>query len=211
MDYHWGFINKIAGTGYVTYSASGNRFYGQLEGHSIPWGGRIYTVHTSLSANFSPDRGNAPSTETVTGMQGIYSKPLVGTNPENAKTRNIYGQGQLSASPQTMEAVTIMTDMLSIFYYAKELDFPSMRAGTSMEIPIIRGGGRETLYLTYNGTSEYSNDGYSTPAYSISFQYTYNGAPDKYRVQCLISQSRRIPVFFSADLLIGHMEMQYVP
>lgn len=66
--YHWGIINKLAGHGYATYQSSGNSFYGQLEGHSIPWSGRVYTVQTSLSCNFTPDGGEA-SEETVNSMQ----------------------------------------------------------------------------------------------------------------------------------------------
>ena len=65
--YHWGIINKLAGHGYATYQSSGNSFYGQLEGHSIPWSGRVYTVQTSLSCNFTPDGGEA-SEETVNSM-----------------------------------------------------------------------------------------------------------------------------------------------
>lgn len=208
--YHWGIINKLAGHGYATYQSSGNSFYGQMEGHSIPWSGRIYTVQTSLSCNFTPDGGEA-SEETVNSMQGKYTKPFVGRNPQRTPYKTIYGAGTLDASEQTMEAVTIMSDMLSIFYYAHEIDFRAMQPGHRLTIPIVRDGNRQTLYITYNGTALFSYNGYSTRAYEIVFQYTFNGAPDKYPVKCLIDCNTLAPVEFSANLLIGKVEMKYVP
>lgn len=209
--YHWGLINKVAGTGYVTYHASGNRFQGQLEGHSIPWGGRIYTVRTSLSALFGAVGQHGAPAESVLGQTGVYTKPMAGKAGRNSRYRNIQGGGTLSASQQTMEAVTIMSDMLSIFYYAHTIDFGSLSVGQQLLIPVNNNGNRETLYLTYQGTTDYSYQGYFTRAYRIVFQYTFEGAPDRYPVTCLISTSSRIPVSFNADLLIGKITMKYTP
>lgn len=206
--YHWGLINKVAGHGYVTYHTAGSGFYGTLEGHSIPWGGRIYTVHSSLSATFAPSAG--ASRETINSLQGVYSKPEVGSVGSAARFKDIYGGGTLDASSETMEAVTVMSNMLSIFYYAKELDFPSMSAGERLTIPIEEYGADKPLYVTYEGMADYSYAGFATRAYKIVFQYTYNGAPDSYPVTCLIDSQSRVPVQFSADLLIGHIEMCYV-
>ncbi|MCM1348309.1 MAG: DUF3108 domain-containing protein [Firmicutes bacterium] len=208
--YHLGPINKIAGNAYVDFNTAGNRFYASLQGHSIPWGGKIYTVHTSLSATFSSPRGGV-STENVNGIQGVYTKPEVGQNPRTAPYRTISGGGTLDASGGTMEAVTIMSDMLSIYYYAHQLGFGTMQPGHRVEIPVIENGREQTLYITYNGVEQYSYNGYSSEAYSITFQYTYHGAPDRYPVTCLIGTDNRIPLLFSAHILIGHVEMRYIP
>lgn len=208
--YHWGLINKVAGHGYVNYHTYGNTYMASLQGSSIPWGGKIYTVNSSLRATFGPERDGV-STETVDAIRGVYSKPDVGSNPHSAPYRTIYGAGTLDASSETMEAVTIMSDMLSIFYYARQLGFATMPAGRELEIPIVRDGVEQTLYITYKGVQSYSYGGYSTEAYAIEFRYTYNGAPDRFPVTCLIGTDSRIPVMFSADLLIGHVEMRYVP
>lgn len=210
--YHWGLINKVAGHGYVTYHASGNNFSGQLEGHSIPWGGRIYTVKTSLAARFGAAGAHGVPAESVTRQTGVYTKPMVGkTGQSNNKFKNIQGGGTLDASAQTMEAVTIMSDMLSIFYYAHTIDFSSLTVGQQLLIPVNNNGNRETLYLTYKGTTDYKYEGYSTRAYQIVFQYTFEGAPDRYPVTCLISTTSRIPVSFKADLMIGKINMRYTP
>lgn len=187
VTYHWGVINKVAGTGYVTYHSAGNRFTGQLSGHSIPWGGKIYTVRTELTADFVATDNDGVTPETIVTQQGVYSKPHVGKTEGNEEYKDIQGGGTLDASPQTMEAVTIMSDMLSIFYYAHTLDFDAMKSGQSITIPVIKDGVNENLYLTYEGTSDYETWNYTTPAYKIVFRYTYDGKPDSYPVTCLIS------------------------
>lgn len=208
--YHWGFITKVAGQGYVSYHGSESGFYGDIQGHSIPWDGRIYTVHSSLSAAFGPERDGV-SPETILAMSGVYSKPEVGANPNNAPYKTIAGRGTLDASSQTMEAVDILTNMISMYYYAHQLGFGTMPAGKRLEIPVIQGGREQTLYITYNGVENYSYGGYNSEAYSIVFQYSYNGQPDRYPIACLIGTDNRLPLKFSADLLIGHIEMCYVP
>lgn len=207
--YHWGLINKVAGHGNVSFHTDGNEFMGTLEGRSIPWEGRIYTVESSLSAIFVPSK-NGPSQEIVTGMQGVYTKPKVGETGD-FPFKNIYGDGTLDASPETMEAVNVMTQMISMFYYAKDIDFTSLQPGASLVIPIQRGKSTQSLYVSYLGQSNYSYGDYSTPVYKIVFRYTFNGAPDRYPVTCLIGRYNRMPVQFSADLLIGHIKMCYVP
>ena len=208
--YHWGLIDKVAGTGFVRYHTMGDIFEGQLQGRSIPWGGRIYTVRSSLSAQMSPG-AQGIDTENITALQGIYTKPREGSDPATAPFKNIYGEGTLDASGETMEAVSVMSDMIGMFYYARSLDFPSFAPGHRIEVPIIKGGASQPLYITYQGEATYSYNGYTAPAYEIVFQYTYNGVPDRYPVTCLIDKNSRVPVQFKADLVIGHIEMCYVP
>lgn len=207
--YHWGLINKVAGHAYINYHTDGNEFMGSFVGHSIPWDGRVYSVESSLGAIFVPSKGG-PSQEIVTGMQGVYTKPKVG-DTGNIPYKNIYGEGTLDASAQTMEAVNVMTQMISMFYYAKDIDFASLKPGEKLVIPIQRGKATHYLYITYSGQSHFSYSDYSTPAYKIVFQYTYHGAPDRYPVTCLIGRYNRMPVQFSANLLIGHVRLCYVP
>ncbi|MDE6022071.1 MAG: DUF3108 domain-containing protein, partial [Muribaculaceae bacterium] len=104
----------------------------------------------------------------------------------------------------TMEAVTVTADMLGMFYYFHEIDFASMSPGQQITIP-ISGGYSQSVTVTYNGPSNFG--GYST--YSVSFEYSYQGAPTGYEVQAQVDQSSRIPVLLSADLAIGHVEMEY--
>ncbi len=208
--YHWGLINKMAGHANANYQSTNGYFSGEMNGHSIPWGGRIYTVSTSLDCRFQPD-GDGTSEEIVNSQEGKYSKPFEGSSPYDSQYKTIYGAGTLDASPETMEAVEILSDMISIFYYARDIHFDEMSPGQSIEIPVRRNGEEQTLYITYSGTDDFSYNGYTCPAYDITFRYTYDGMPDRYPVRCLIDSRRLIPVQFSAKILIGEVDMMYVP
>ena len=209
VHYHWGLVDVNIGHGKVTLSSQGNQFNATLDGNTIPWEGRIFCVSDTLNATMTP--GTPLSHERVDYENGWYLKPkvmeyqsngFVASNPANYK--NIAGQGQLDADAQTMEAVTVTADMLGMFYYFHEIDFASMSAGQQVTIP-IEGGYAQSVTVTYNGPSSFG--GYST--YSVSFEYTYQGASTGYAVQAQVDQSSRIPVLLSAELAIGHVEMIY--
>lgn len=209
VHYHWGLIDIAIGHGKVTLSSEGNQFNATLDGNSIPWEGRIFCVSDTLNATMSPD--TPYSHEIVNYENGWYLKPKVmeyrregfdASNPDNYK--NIAGQGELSADPQTMEAVTITADMLGMFYYFHEIDFENMSPGQQITIPIT-GGYSGSVTVTYNGKSTYG----CFMTYSASFEYEYEGADCGYKVHAEVSRNDRIPVLLSADLAIGHVEMIY--
>ncbi len=209
VHYHWGLVNVNIGHGKVTLSSQGDQYNATLDGNTIPWEGRIFCVSDTLNATMTP--GTPFSRETVDYENGWYLKPkvmeyrsdgFVASNPANYK--NIQGQGNLDADPQTMEAVTVTADMLGMFYYFHEIDFASMSSGQQVTIPIA-GGYSRSVTVTYNGESTYG--GYST--YSVTFEYSYDGVSTGYPVQAQVARDSRIPVLLSADLAIGHVEMIY--
>lgn len=209
--YKWGFIEKVAGHGHVKMVMDQDTLRGSLDGHSIPWGGRIYTVADTLETVIR----NAPGgiTQNVLYANGWYSKPLAGSasgadlsDPANYRTTS--GAGELSASSATIEAVTITTDMIGFFYLCRLLDFGSMTEGQVTTLPVsYQGGADRKLEITYNGTSESAG----TQVYDVVFNYSYNGQMSEYPVSCLVDKKSRIPMSVSAKLLIGHMEMVYSP
>lgn len=209
VHYHWGLVDVNIGHGKVTLSSQGDQFNATLDGNTIPWEGRIFCVSDTLNATMTP--GSPYSRETVDYENGWYLKPkvmeyrsdgFVASNPANFK--NIAGQGQLDADAQTMEAVTVTADMLGMFYYFHELDFDSMSAGQQVTIP-ISGGYSDAVTVTYNGPSDFG----SCSTYSVSFEYSYQGASSGYPVQAQVDRGSRIPILLSAQLSIGHVEMIY--
>lgn len=209
VAYRWGFINKIAGHGVVTTSADASgRFAGSLRGESIPWDGRIYSITDTLSAVMS---GGGACAEKVVLRNGLYTKPEVGTRADLSDPASYWdtdGKGLLSASADTQEAVTITADMLSLFYYAKSIDFDSLTEGAKINVPITEADGSAgSLAITYGGEQTVNVGDLEIPTYAIVFNYTYRGTPSAYPVNCWISKVGRVPVIISASLAIGHMEM----
>lgn len=215
VHYHWGLVNVMIAHGTVNMETDGTKFSASLDGNSIPWEGRVFCVSDTLKADMTP--GTPLSKETVTYENGWYLKPKTmqfrsaGFNPDDpANYKNIKGRGELSASEDTMEAITVTADMLGMFYYFKELDFESMSPGQQTVIPIyVQGGSPEKVVVTYNGKSSYNASGTTYPTYSCQFEYSYHGEMSGYPVKTEVARTERIPVLLSASLPIGHVEMIY--
>ncbi len=215
VKYHWGFMKVNIGHGKVTLHSENQQFKGTLDGNTIPWEGRVFCVSDTLNASMTP--GSPMSHEAVTYQNGWYMKPTTsqyhsgafGTlNPADYK--NTMGQGELDASGQTMEAITISTDMLGLFYFFHEIDFDSLSPGQELTIPIaVNGGADRSVTVHYNGTSSYEAAGYMFNTYSLTFEFTYQGVSSGYPVEAQVAQNTRVPVLLSASLPIGHVEMIY--
>lgn len=215
--YKWGFITKDAGTGTVTLNNSGNTLNASLTGHSIPWGGRIYSVHDTITATVTHAAGSALPTENVIYENGIYTKPRVSTLPDGSISierddmfRSIRGAGTLSASPATMEAVTITADMLGLYKYADVIDYAKMQPGETTAINIT-GAMPGRAEIRYVGPATVEIGGASLNTWQIVFNYQYQGSMSSYPVNAWISVDYGFPVKLSADITIGHVEMIYDP
>lgn len=215
VHYHWGLINVMIAHGKVTIQTDGNQFKGTLDGNSIPWEGRVFCISDTLNATMSP--ASPVSRETVTYENGWYLKPKVtqyrsgSFNPDDpANFKNIKGQGTLNADANTMEAISVTTNMLGMYYYFQQIDFESMTPGQQLTIPIeVEGGTPERVVVTYKGKSGFNAAGSHYATYSASFEYSYNGAMSGYPVETEVSASTRLPLMFSASLPIGKVEMIY--
>lgn len=215
VHYHLGPIHVHIANGTATIESNGNQLRATLAGESIPWEGHIFCVSDTLYAKMNPS--NEYSKETVTYEHGWYRKPksaefksgsFDSENPANYKS--IKGQGSLDASPQTMEAITVTADMLGLYYFYHEIDFDRLDAGQSITIPITReDGSHEKAVINYYGKTTYNVNGNQYPVYELTYEFTYNGTLSGYPVKTYVGQYDRIPLYMSASLPIGHVEMIY--
>lgn len=212
-EYHLGIVRITAGRAEINVNLDGDMFSGTFNGQSIPWHDRIYAISDTLRASMTKTAGL--SLEKVVYENGWYTKPKVkqltsgkydSRKPKNYKT--IYGQGELDASNGTMEAVTITADMLSLFYYFKEIDFAAMKRGQTIRIPVtLPDGDIQHVVITYKGADNFNDH----KTYKVVFEYSYHGQMANYPVTCQIDQDSRIPLLFSANIKIGHIELVLNP
>lgn len=216
VDYALGPIHKTAAHACVHMRTDGDRFFATLNGNSINWGGRIYAVRDTLSARMTPVSSFPGVSEQILYQTGWYFKPhtaqwLAGdcfNGPSDY--RNTHGQGTLDASDETMEAVKITADMLSLFYLFRHIDFGVLKQGGTFELTSsVPGGAQRTVAVTYCGPDTYDIDGTEYNTYALEFEFWYCGAPSGYRVRCQVGRGSRIPLEFAADLKIGRLAMIY--
>lgn len=219
--YALGLLHKDVGHATVSITTDGCNFIGVLHGRSLEWGGRIYAVRDTLHATMHRPVPGDPIgiSERVNFQVGWYAKPLVEeiengsfslSNPKNY--RNTRGEGRLDASDDTMEAITITSDMLGLFYFFKYMDFTVLKRSRAYVVPIVKPGGAvQHLSITYLGTDCYKVGKKSVPTYRVQFDYCFEGEPSGYPIDCQIEQNSRVPVEFSAGLKIGHFKMVRMP
>ena len=215
VNYHWGIIDVNIAHGTVKYQCDGTNFSGTLDGVSIPWEGHVILVSDTLKTRMTP--GTPYSHEKVVYQSGWYRRPPAkyfrsenydAANPANYK--NIAGQGSYSASSNSMEAITITSDMIAMFYYAKEINFESLSQNQVITIP-IDGVYAQEVKVTYLGKSSYEIENTQYPTYNIMYEYTYQGKMSGYQVHMRVRQTDRLPIFISASLPVGKVEMIYNP
>lgn len=211
VNYQVAFIMKEVARGTVELQSEGPEFSASLNGRSIPWGGRVYEVSDTLRISVVPGSGPAYMRLRETARSGWYFKPLESrlrdgsfNRADPANYRNTAGQGQLSCSPLTIEAVGISTDMLGMFYVFRELDFSALEPGQQLAIPVGKpDGGEQYAYVTYTGLSECGG----IPAYGVVCEFSYDGERSSYPVTCQVDSDTRLILSMSAHLDIGRMEM----
>lgn len=215
VNYHWGIIDVNIAHGTVKYQCDGTNFSGTLDGVSIPWEGHVILVSDTLETQMLP--GQKYSTEKINYQSGWYRRPKAkyyrsndydASNPANY--RNIAGGGQYDASNASMEAITITSDMIGMYYYAYEIDFDSLQPNEKIVVP-IKGVYAQEMTVTYLGEGSYEIENTNYPTYNVMFEYNYNGKMSGYPVQMRIRQSDRLPIFLSASIPVGRVEMIYNP
>ena len=213
VNYHWGIIDVNIAHGIVTIESDGNNFHGTLDGVSIPWERHVILVSDTLDFALAPTDGL--SKEIVNYQSGWYRRPNANyfrskqydpANPANYK--NIAGKGDYNASHDSMEAITVTSDMLGMYYYANEIDFPSLKVGEKITIP-IEGQYAQEVVVTYLGEGSYEENNETFPTYNLQFEYTYEGSLSGYQVHMRVGKENRLPLFISASLPVGKVEMLY--
>ncbi len=207
-DYHYGFIKITAGTISIDLSLDGDNFTGTLNGQSVPIGGHVYAISDTLCSSMTPTQ--SLSRETVTYANGWYAKPDIGCNASvdfanPALFKNTMGAGTLDASDETMEAISISTDMLAMFYYFRQIDFADMTPGQNVCLTIaLPGGGSQSLNITYDGIGSYEG----SDTYKATFNFSYGGETTDYPITAHVDPLTRLPLMLAADLKIGHIELR---
>ena len=156
--YHCGFIKINAGLAEIGLSLDGNNFMATMNGQSVPIGHTVYAISDTLCANMTPV-ADGLSKETVTYENGWYAKPHEESSAtpvpnfiDPTRYKNTMGGGDLNASSETMEAITISADMLAMFYYAQQFDYSSMQPGQSFEMTVtLPDGDTQQVAVVFDG------------------------------------------------------------
>ena len=99
-------------------------------------------------------------------------------------------------------------DLLSVFYYMRQIDYGNFSAGQRFHIDITEGTQVEALDITYIGQEQLDGQG---EAYHISLIFTAENTGKSDSMEVWISTGEdRIPLVINGSLSVGRMECRFI-
>ena len=222
VNYKWGLINKRAGiVTLTTHDFKDGLFKSTLVGRSATWADKFYTVRDTLMGTMMTRTMEPVFYEKVSHEGGEFRRDII--KYDRTKGDSIIGNcdrwrqrkkdKEVVYSQNLLKATGMTLDMLSSFYYMRQIDYTSMKPGDSVTTNIFSGNQVEILKITYlkNENVEIDNTNYDT--YYIKFSFTSKGGQKSSddMFAWISTDKNRIPVMLLGNLPIGSIRCYYQP
>lgn len=217
--YRWGLVNKQAGraTFTIRQGSSGN-VTATMVARTEPWADHFYTVRDTLISHFNPTTCLPSSYQRIAHEGDRYANDKVTFTKSGATTsakcvrvRKKKGDKGPDRSESSLTAKGDAVDLLSSFYYLRNLDFSKMTKGATRQLNIFSGKKKELLKITYNGQEEIKIDGVKQKTYLVTFTFTSDqGKTTSKPIKAWLSLNNgHIPLKLVGELSIGRVECIY--
>lgn len=213
--YKWGFINRDAGEATLSLRGDGEHSRAQLAAGTLPWADKVFRVRDTLQVEFRTADCRPTVYRKIAHEGERYSRDVVAYE-YSAEGREVTGrvvrQRQKADEPlvsadTTLYATAPTLDMLSVFYYLRQLDYPSMKPGTQIRTNLFSGKEVEQLTLTYRGIKKEKIQGKTRQAYYMEFSFTHKGKPSGAAMFTWLStDDRRLPLKLEGRLPLGKVQ-----
>lgn len=218
--FKWGLINKQAGTAMLSLEKNPAGYSAQLTASSDPWADKFYKVRDTLNGSMTA-RDMLPLIYEKIANEGNERKhDVVKYNYGNlpavtaACTRVVFKKGELHLQDsRELEAEGEVVDMLSSFYYMRNLPYEQWTPGYKKTLTIFSGKQKEVLTIRYDGRKLLNFEGDNVDTYHITFLFTSKGGTKTSdSMEAWISaDSRRIPLRMEGKLPVGKVHCIYLP
>ncbi len=118
---------------------------------------------------------------------------------------------EIERSEMIHEAEGATMDMLSSFYFMRQLDFASMKKGECVKLNVFSGKKKEYLTIHFQGREDVKIRKQRYPSYHITFTFTTEGgAVSSDNMDAWIStHDTRIPLLMEGKLPVGKVRAVY--
>ena len=214
--YHWGLIWKHAASATMSLRSVGDKYSPSLTAHTRSWADKVYKVRDTLRCTIAKD-GLRPLKYVKSSHEGNYEEVDMVTYSYSGDTT--YGhcvrtRPKRDTERQTLQVKGRAYDMLSVFYYLRQLNFSGMKANAVYKTTMFSGRKKELLSIRYVGIESVElRDKSKHQAYHIKFTFTQDGATKSSDdIDTWISlDSRRIPLLLRGRLSVGEIRCYYAP
>lgn len=220
ISYKWGLIHKDAGEATLSLRNNGNMYDVMLSAKTKPWADKFYQVRDTLSGKIRKSDFRPLSYTKIAHEAGKYGKDVIKFNYSgNTVTGNCTRykenkKGEVSKSTKVLTGTGPVFDMLSIFYYLREIDFANLEKGHSLKATIFSGSKSETITIRCLGKEKIKLRNKSErEAYHIKFNFTTGGKKKSSDdIDTWISaDAAHIPLYLTGSLPVGQVRVYYMP
>ncbi|MCM1336356.1 MAG: DUF3108 domain-containing protein [Candidatus Amulumruptor caecigallinarius] len=213
--FKWGIISKVAGHATLDLRTSPTEYRATLTARSASWADRIYSLRDTMYTTMDPSTMLPELYVYIAHENGKYVKDTVkftrtGDEFTGIATRRKRNKdGQWSEGETTLKATGPSVDLLSLFFYVRQLDFPRMSTGTTVVMNCFSGKKTEVLTLTYKGTQKVTVNGKEQLAYYVGFTFTKNGKKSSAPIYAWLStNAARTPLQVVGTLPVGKIKVE---
>ena len=218
--YKWGLINKKAGSvALVTYpEARTTKFRAMLTAATAPWADKFYLVRDTLKGHIDAETFTPFYYEKISHEGGDYNRDLLyftktgNTMIANATRWRLHKKDkEVKKTEVVHEATGLSMDMLTSYYYMRQIDYSSMKPGQDVKLNILSGSKKEYLTIHYKGVEMVEVKGKRYPAFHITFKFTTDGGKiSSDNMDAWISTSgSHIPLLLEGKLPVGKVRAVY--
>ena len=218
VTYKWGLIQKDAGDVKITKKPHKDGYELRMVAATKPWADRIYKLRDTLTSVTLRDRYKPLSYTYIAHEKNKYRKDEIkfsysgnkvtgnSIKYKEDKKGNVYG------SEHELEGFGPTYDMLSVYFFLRELDYSNMKAGDTVEANIFSGSKEEKLTVRCEGKEKIQlRNKQDAEAWHIVFKFTQKGgAKSSDDINCWIStDSSHTPLLIVGNLPIGQIKVHY--
>lgn len=217
--YKWGVVNKKAGTVKIrTNTPANGRFTSQLTGATASWADHIYEVRDTLRGTIDATKLIPYQYEKIAHEGGDYVHDNISFTHSGSSTsaKVIHRKQKKKAIEPTitekeLHANGTTLDMLSAFYYMRNINYANMKKGQTVKLHVFSGSQAEILTIHYEGTEEIEIQKKKIPTYHITFTFTSKaGKKTSDNMDAWLSTTpTRIPLLMEGKLPVGKVRALY--
>lgn len=217
--FKWGLINKTAGYADIRMLPGGGEMCtAELTAASEPWADKFFRVRDTLVSTmyrdgFIPHRYEKRAHEGKDRKFDIVEFTRRGDTYIGNCVRKTWKKGTLTKDEtRVLEAAGTTVDMMTSFYYMRNLPYDSWEKGHRITINIFSGKQQELLSIKYHNVEMVEISGKKYPCFHITFMFTgKNKQKSSDDMDAwILADNTRIPMRLEGKLPVGKVRCELV-
>ena len=219
VTYKWGLIQKDAGDVEITKKPKGDGYELKLIAQTKPWADRVYKVRDTLTSITKKDGYKPIEYIYIAHEKNKYRRDNIKFSYEGNKVKGSSEKyrekknGEVYRSLQDLEGEGLVYDMLSVYFFVRDIDYKNLKPGESVNAMIFSGDKVEQLKVKCIGKETVKlRDKSEHEAWHIAFNFTSKGGKKSSDdINCWIStDERHVPLLIVGNLPIGQVRVHHV-